>query len=30
MISVPHAPEHARGFRWNDPAFAIEWPSEPA
>ena|SRR6266404_1298253 len=30
MISVPHAPEHAQGFRWNDPAFAIEWPSAPS
>ncbi|PYX98671.1 MAG: hypothetical protein DMG63_11215, partial [Acidobacteria bacterium] len=20
-------PEAARGVRWNDPAFAIEWPS---
>lgn len=20
----------ARGFRWNDPAFQIEWPSDPA
>jgi dTDP-4-dehydrorhamnose 3,5-epimerase len=23
-------PEAARGFRWNDPAFAIRWPSTPA
>ena len=30
MISVPHAPQHARGFRWNDPAFAIEWPLVPS
>lgn len=30
MISVPHAPEHARGVRWNDPAFAIAWPFEPS
>ncbi len=30
MISVPHAPQHARGFRWNDPAFAIEWPLIPS
>jgi dTDP-4-dehydrorhamnose 3,5-epimerase len=22
------APEHARGVRWNDPAFGIEWPGE--
>jgi len=29
MISVPHAPKHARGFRWNDPAFGIEWPLMP-
>jgi dTDP-4-dehydrorhamnose 3,5-epimerase len=30
MISVAHAPEVSRGFRWNDPAFAIEWPVAPA
>lgn len=29
MISVPHAPAHARGFRWNDPAFRIQWPTAP-
>jgi dTDP-4-dehydrorhamnose 3,5-epimerase len=29
MISVAHAPELSRGFRWNDPAFAIEWPMPP-
>jgi dTDP-4-dehydrorhamnose 3,5-epimerase len=29
MISVPHAPEHAQGFRWSDPAFGIEWPLRP-
>ena len=29
MISVPHAPAHARGFRWNDPAFGIQWPLAP-
>jgi dTDP-4-dehydrorhamnose 3,5-epimerase len=29
MISVAHAPEVSRGFRWNDPAFAIEWPLVP-
>jgi dTDP-4-dehydrorhamnose 3,5-epimerase len=22
-----YAPESARGFRWNDPAFGIQWPS---
>ena len=21
-------PGHARGFRWNDPAFAIDWPAK--
>jgi dTDP-4-dehydrorhamnose 3,5-epimerase len=29
MISVPHAPEHAQGVRWNDPAFGIQWPLAP-
>jgi dTDP-4-dehydrorhamnose 3,5-epimerase len=29
MISVAHAPEYSRGFRWNDPAFAIAWPVAP-
>jgi dTDP-4-dehydrorhamnose 3,5-epimerase len=29
MISVAHSPELGRGFRWNDPAFAIEWPMAP-
>jgi dTDP-4-dehydrorhamnose 3,5-epimerase len=29
MISVPHAPEFAQGFRWDDPAFAIGWPTAP-
>ena len=29
MISVAHAPQSARGLRWNDPAFAIEWPLPP-
>jgi dTDP-4-dehydrorhamnose 3,5-epimerase len=27
---VAHVPEASRGFRWNDPAFAIEWPLPPA
>jgi dTDP-4-dehydrorhamnose 3,5-epimerase len=26
QISVPHKPEAARGFRWNDPTFGIDWP----
>ena len=30
MISVAHAPKFSRGLRWNDPAFAIEWPLPPA
>jgi dTDP-4-dehydrorhamnose 3,5-epimerase len=30
MISVPHAPEYAQGYRWDDPAFAIEWPIAPS
>jgi dTDP-4-dehydrorhamnose 3,5-epimerase len=30
MISVVHAPKFSRGVRWNDPAFAIEWPLAPA
>ena len=29
QISVPYAPESARGVRWDDPAFAIEWPETP-
>jgi dTDP-4-dehydrorhamnose 3,5-epimerase len=27
QMSEVHAPEYARGFRWNDPAFGIEWPA---
>ncbi len=26
QMSHPHAPSSARGFRHDDPAFAIEWP----
>jgi dTDP-4-dehydrorhamnose 3,5-epimerase len=26
QISECYVPEHARGVRWNDPAFGIEWP----
>ena len=26
QISEFYSPEHARGVRWNDPTFAIEWP----
>lgn len=28
-ISVPYEPSSARGVRWDDPAFAIEWPETP-
>jgi len=26
QISAPYHPESARGIRWDDPAFGIEWP----
>ena len=26
QMSQVFAPEHARGVRWNDPAFSIAWP----
>jgi dTDP-4-dehydrorhamnose 3,5-epimerase len=26
QMSEVYAPEYARGVRWNDPAFGIEWP----
>ncbi len=29
MMSAPFSSDHAHGVRWNDPAFAIEWPAEP-
>lgn len=29
QMSEFHAPEHARGYRYDDPAFGIEWPVEP-
>jgi dTDP-4-dehydrorhamnose 3,5-epimerase len=29
MISISHAPEYSGGYRWNDPAFGIEWPEVP-
>lgn len=28
QMSEFHAPDRARGFRWNDPAFRISWPAE--
>lgn len=27
QMSEFYAPEHARGVRWNDPLFNIEWPA---
>ncbi len=30
QMSVAFEPSAARGVRWNDPAFAIDWPAEPA
>jgi dTDP-4-dehydrorhamnose 3,5-epimerase len=28
QMSEYYVPEAARGVRWNDPAFGIEWPAE--
>jgi dTDP-4-dehydrorhamnose 3,5-epimerase len=28
QVSQYYSPEHAAGVRWDDPAFAIEWPPE--
>lgn len=28
-ISEFWSPAHARGVRWNDPAFGIKWPAQP-
>jgi dTDP-4-dehydrorhamnose 3,5-epimerase len=28
-IDVPYVPEAARGVRWDDPAFGIDWPEPP-
>ncbi len=30
QIDTGYAPDLARGVRWNDPAFAIDWPMMPA
>ena len=30
ITSRPHAPVQERGVRWDDPAFQIAWPGEPA
>ncbi len=29
QISTPYVPEAARGVRWDDPAFGIDWPDVP-
>ena len=29
QISAYRSPEHARGVRWDDPAFDIQWPFAP-
>jgi dTDP-4-dehydrorhamnose 3,5-epimerase len=29
-MSTPHVADAARGLRWDDPAFGIEWPEPPA
>jgi dTDP-4-dehydrorhamnose 3,5-epimerase len=26
QMSEVYAPQHARGVRWDDPSFGIEWP----
>jgi dTDP-4-dehydrorhamnose 3,5-epimerase len=30
QVSEFYRPEAGRGVRWNDPAFAIDWPEEPS
>jgi dTDP-4-dehydrorhamnose 3,5-epimerase len=29
LIDAAYAPQAARGLRWNDPAFAVDWPATP-
>ena len=29
FITAPYDPASERGYRWNDPAFSIQWPMEP-
>ena len=28
QMSHAYSAEHSRGFRWNDPAFSINWPPD--
>jgi dTDP-4-dehydrorhamnose 3,5-epimerase len=28
QMSDFYSPDHAKGFRWNDPAFRIKWPAD--
>jgi dTDP-4-dehydrorhamnose 3,5-epimerase len=30
QIAPRYQPGHEAGVRWDDPAFAIAWPSQPA
>jgi dTDP-4-dehydrorhamnose 3,5-epimerase len=30
LMGAPYDPGHACGVRWDDPAFGIEWPHQPA
>jgi len=30
QMDAPHSPDAARGARYDDPAFAIDWPAAPA
>jgi dTDP-4-dehydrorhamnose 3,5-epimerase len=30
FVAERWSPEHARGVRWDDPVFGIEWPARPA
>jgi dTDP-4-dehydrorhamnose 3,5-epimerase len=30
QMDTPYVPDAARGARWDDPAFAIAWPHQPA
>jgi dTDP-4-dehydrorhamnose 3,5-epimerase len=30
LVDEFYAPEQERGIRWNDPRFALQWPTKPA